>query len=129
MRSLPALQKASVGDDPDEQYGINIVKHAIEEPLKQIVCNAGFEGAIVAEKVKAKSGDFGFDADRGEYVQMLKAGIIDPTKVARFAIQNAASVASLLLTTEAMIAEAPKKKAPAGMPPGGMPPDMGDYDY
>ena len=80
------------------------------------------------KEVEEKKGDYGFDADEGKYVRMMTEGIIDPTKVVRFALQNAASVAALLLTTEAMVAEAPKKKSPAAMP-GGMPPDMGDYDY
>jgi len=126
LRILPVLEKAKLPED--EQHGLNIVKRAIEEPLKQIAGNAGYEGSIVTQKVKQGKDDYGFDADEGRYVKMLEAGIIDPTKVVRFAIQNAASVASLLMTTEAMVAEAPKKKAAAGMP-GGMPPDMGDYDY
>ena len=126
LRSLPALAKAKVADD--EKYGLNIVKRAIEEPTRQIAINAGYEGSVVAEKVKTGKDDFGFDADSGKYANMTKAGIIDPTKVSRFALQNAASVASLLLTTEAMVAEKPKKKTAPPMP-GGMPPDMGDYDY
>ncbi len=126
LRSLPALAKAKVADD--EKYGVDIVKRAIEEPTRQIAINAGYEGSVVAEKVKAGKDDFGFDADTGKYANMTKAGIIDPTKVSRFALQNAASVASLLLTTEAMVAEKPKKKTAPPMP-GGMPPDMGDYDY
>jgi len=126
LRSLPALAKAKVADD--EKYGLDIVKRAIEEPTRQIAINAGYEGSVVAEKVKTGKGDFGFDADTGKYANMTKAGIIDPTKVSRFALQNAASVASLLLTTEAMVAEKPKKKTAPPMP-GGMPPDMGDYDY
>ncbi len=126
LRSLPALGKAKVADD--EKYGLNILKRAIEEPTRQIAINAGFEGSIVVEKVKAGKEDFGFDAENGKYVNMTKEGIIDPTKVSRFALQNAASVASLLLTTEAMVAEKPKKKTAPAMP-GGMPPDMGDYDY
>ncbi len=127
LRSLPALAKAKVADD--EKYGLDIVKRAIEEPTRQIAINAGYEGSVVAEKVKNGKDDFGFDAENGKYTNMTKAGIIDPTKVSRFALQNAASVASLLLTTEAMVAEKPKKKTPPPMPGGGMPPDMGDYDY
>ena len=126
LRSLPALKKTKIAED--EQHGLNILKRVLEEPARQLAINAGFEGSIVVEKVKAGKGDFGFDAENGEYVNMTKAGIIDPTKVSRFALQNAASVASLLLTTEAMVAEKPKKKTPSAMP-GGMPPDMGDYDY
>jgi len=127
LRSLPALKKAKMAED--EQHGLNILKRVMEEPARQIAINAGFEGSIVVEKIKAGKDDFGFDAENGEYVNMTKAGIIDPTKVSRFALQNAASVASLLLTTEAMVAEKPKKKTPPAMPGGGMPPDMGDYDY
>jgi chaperonin GroEL len=126
LRSLPALAKAKVADD--EKYGVGIIKRAIEEPTRQIAINAGYEGSVVTEKVKAGKDDFGFDADTGKYANMTKAGIIDPTKVTRFALQNAASVASLLLTTQAMVAEKPKKKTAPPMP-GGMPPDMGDYDY
>ncbi|HET6459443.1 MAG TPA: chaperonin GroEL [Syntrophales bacterium] len=126
LRSLPALAKAKVAED--EKYGLDIVKRAIEEPTRQIAINAGHEGSVVTEKVKTGKDDFGFDAESGKYAYMTKAGIIDPTKVSRFALQNAASVASLLLTTEAMVAEKPKKKTPPPMP-GGMPPDMGDYDY
>ncbi len=125
IRTIPAL--AAVNKLPyEEQCGVDIIRRAMEEPLRQIAANAGFEGTIVVEKVREKEGAYGFDADKGEYVDLLKEGIIDPTKVTRFAIQNAASVASLLLTTEATIAEKPKKKtaqAPA------TPPDMGDYDY
>jgi len=124
LRTLPALSAAQLPDD--ERPGLNIVKRAIEEPMRQIAGNAGFEGSIVVEKVKGQSGNFGFNADAGQYVDMMEAGIIDPTKVVRFALQHAASVSSLLLTTEAMIAEAPRKKGAAM--PGGMP-DMGDMDY
>ena len=128
LRSLKALEKVSLPED--EQYGLNIIKRALEEPLRQIATNAGFEGSIVMEKVKEGKNDYGFDADKGEYTNLMKAGIIDPTKVARLALQNASSVSSLLLTTEAMVAEAPKKKAPPmpPMPPGGMG-GMDDYDY
>ena len=123
IRSLHALTKAKLPEE--EQQGLNIVRRAIEEPLRQIAENAGHEGSVVVEKVKQGSGAFGFDADRDQYGDMLKAGIIDPTKVARFALQNAASVASLMLTTEAMVAEKPKKKTP---PAPAASPDMGDYD-
>ena len=127
LRSLGALEKAKL--DNDEQHGLNIIRRAIEEPIRQIADNAGFEGSIVVEKVREGKGAYGFNAETGGYEDMISAGIIDPTKVVRFALQNASSVASLLLTTEAMVAEAPKKKAPMPMSGGGMPPDMGDYDY
>jgi chaperonin GroEL len=92
----------------------------LEEPIRWIAQNAGFDGSIVVEKVKKEKGNFGFDAQKEEYTDMVKAGIIDPTKVVRIALQNAASVSSLLLTTEAMVAERPreKEKYPA-MPSGG----------
>jgi chaperonin GroEL len=128
LRSIPALEKVDLADQ-DEKQGLNIIRRAIEEPLRQIALNAGYEGSIVVEKVKDGKGDFGFDADKGIYGNLLEAGIIDPTKVARFALQNAASVSSVLITTEAMVAEKPKKKSAASAMPGGMPPDMGDYDY
>jgi chaperonin GroEL len=140
IRSLKALEQTKLPED--EGYGLNIVKRALEEPLRQIANNAGFEGSVVVEKVKAGKDDYGFDADKGEYSNMIKAGIIDPTKVTRLALQNATSVSSLLLTTEAMVAEAPKKKAPqmltpppggmggmGGMGMGGMGGGMDDYDY
>jgi len=105
----------------EQQFGVSIVKRALEEPLRQIAANAGQEGSIVVNAVKQQKGAYGFDASRDEYCDMVKAGIIDPTKVVRSALQNAASVSGLMLTTEACIAEAPKKDAPA-MPamPGGM---------
>ncbi len=107
--------------------GVNIIRRALEEPIRQIANNAGFEGSVVVEKVKAEKGSFGFNADTGTYEDLMKAGVVDPTKVTRFALQNAASVASLLLTTEAMVAEKPKEKEPAmpPMPPGG---GMGGMD-
>lgn len=123
LRCIPVLEK--MGLEGEEQFGLNIVRRALEEPLRQIAANAGMEGSIVVEKVKAGADDYGFDAEQLEYTKMYEAGIIDPTKVARFALQNAASVASLLLTTEAMVAEKPKKKTAAGP---SMPPDMGDFE-
>jgi len=107
------------GSNEDQTIGINILRRAINEPLRQIVKNAGGEPSVVLNKVLEGKGSFGFNAANGEYVDMLDAGIIDPTKVTRLALQNAASVAGLLLTTEAMIAELPKKDEPA-MPAGGM---------
>ncbi len=114
-KSVEALKS----DNPDIQAGINIVSRALEAPLRQIVENAGVEGSIVVGKVLEKSGNFGFDAQKEEYVDMVQAGIIDPTKVVRVALQDAASVAALLITTEAMVAETPTKDKPAPMPTGG----------
>src|SRR5438067_3448268 len=118
IRATAALEKLAVSDD--ERFGVNIVRRALEEPLRWIANNAGAEGSIVLDKVKNGKGAFGFDAAKEEYGDLMKAGIIDPTKVVRTALLNAASVAGLLLTTEAMIAEKPEEK-PAGpaMPPGG----------
>jgi chaperonin GroEL len=116
LRCLPPLKKVKL--EGDQQTGVEIVIRALEEPIRQIAENAGKEGSVVAEKVKAEKGTFGFDADKEEYVDMVEAGIIDPTKVVRLALQNAASVASLLITTEAVVAEKPKKEqAGPPMPP------------
>src|SRR6185312_1017780 len=104
----------------------NIVRVAIEAPLKQIAINAGLEGGVVAERVRNLPAGEGLDAATGEYKDLIKAGIIDPAKVTRSALQNAASIAALFLTTEAVVAEKPEK-APAGMPGGGMP--GGDMDF
>jgi chaperonin GroEL len=112
-------------ENPDIQAGIRIVAKALESPIRQIAENAGVEGSIVVGKVAEKSGNFGFDAQKEEYVDMVSAGIVDPTKVVRIALQDAVSVASLLITTEAMVAEKPKKETPPAMPPGG----MGGMDY
>ncbi len=119
IRCLPSLEALKY--DGERQFGVNIVKKALEEPLRWIAQNAGHDGSIVIEKVKNGKGNFGFDAAAEVYVEdMMEAGIIDPTKVARTALQNAASVASLLLTTDAMVAEKPKEKQMPMMPPGGM---------
>jgi chaperonin GroEL len=119
LRCLPALD--GVKSEGEEALGVNIIRRALEEPVRQIANNAGFEGSVVVEKVKAEKAGFGFNADTGIYEDLMKAGVIDPTKVTRFALQNAASVASLLLTTEAMVAEKPSEKGSAmpAMPPGG----------
>jgi chaperonin GroEL len=118
IRTLPALAKLKL--EGEEQSGVNLVMRALEEPIRQIVNNAGAEGSVVVEKVKGEKGAFGYNAEKNEYEDLLKAGITDPTKVTRFALQNAASVSSLLLTTEAMIAEKPAEKDDMpGMPPGG----------
>ena len=108
LRALPALDKMKL--EGDEEVGVRIVKKALEEPLKMIANNAGMEGSIVVEKVKAKKGSFGFNARTDSYEDMIAAGVIDPTKVTRFALQNAASVASLMLTTQCMVADKPEKK-------------------
>jgi chaperonin GroEL len=123
LRTLPVLAKMEL--EGDEQIGVNIVKKAIEEPIKMIACNAGLEGSIVVEKVKEKKGAYGFNARTDEYEDMIAAGVIDPTKVTRFALQNAASVAALLLTTQCMIADKPEEKGAGGGMPGGMPPGGG----
>jgi chaperonin GroEL len=125
VRAAKALEKFDVtanGGDSDEQIGVNIVRRALEEPLRQIVQNAGKEGAVIVERVRADKNDsFGFNAQTEQFEDLVKAGVIDPAKVTRTALQNAASIAGLMLTTEAMIAEIPDedKGAPGGMP-GGM---------
>ena len=127
LRAKKAVEKLK-SDNPDVQAGINIVLRALESPIRQIVENAGVEGSIVVSKVmESKSDSFGFDAQDEDYKDLVAAGIIDPTKVVRTALQHAASVAGLLVTTEAMVAEHPKKDAPMGMPPGGG--GMGGMDY
>ena len=119
VRSISSLNFN--GANLDETTGIKIVKRAIEEPLRQIVANAGGEGSVIVAKVEEGSGDFGFNAKTDEYVNMYEAGIIDPTKVVRVALENAASVAGMLLTTECVITEIPRPES--AMPPmgGGMP--------
>jgi len=118
IRCISALSKVKL--EGDEQLGVNIVKRSLEDPVRQIANNAGLEGSVVVEKVKEEKGAFGLNAETGKYEDLVKAGIIDPTKVTRYALQNAASVAALMLTTAAMVAEKPKeeKEMPA-MPPGG----------
>ena len=118
LRTLSALDKMKL--EGDEAVGVRIVKKALEEPLRMIANNAGVEGSIVVEKVKDKKGAYGFNAQTDKYEDMIAAGVIDPTKVTRFALQNAASVASLMLTTQCMVADKPKDEpAMPGMPPGG----------
>jgi chaperonin GroEL len=122
LRSLSALERLAKELEGDERVGVSIVKRSLEQPLRTLCENAGLEGSIIVEKVKAYRGEekfMGFDVDKEEYVDMFKAGIIDPTKVARCALQNAASVASLLLTTEALVTEIPEKKKAPAMPGGG----------
>jgi chaperonin GroEL len=118
IRAQKALEKLQV--EGDQQIGANIVKRAIEEPLRQIAANAGFEGSVVVEKVKEMKQDMGFNALTEKYEDMIKGGILDPTKVVRIALQNAASIAGLMLTTEGLVAELPEEdKKPAYPPPGG----------
>ena len=123
IRSIESLEKLK-GDNEDEVTGIGIVKRAIEEPLRQICANAGIEGSIVVQKIKEGKDDFGFNARTEKYEPLLKAGVIDPTKVTRVALENAASVAGMLLTTECVLADK-KEDNPPMMPPGGMGGGMG----
>jgi chaperonin GroEL len=116
LRCVPALDDLKLASH-DEELGVKIIKRALEEPIRQIANNAGAEGSVVAEHVKNSKGAMGYNAESGVYEDLLAAGVIDPTKVTRYAIQNAASVAALLITTEAMVAEKPKREAP--MPPMG----------
>ncbi|MFH1595887.1 MAG: chaperonin GroEL [Pseudomonadota bacterium] len=116
LRCVPALDDLKLPNH-DEELGVKIIKRALEEPIRQIANNAGAEGSVVAEHVKREKGAMGFNAETAVYEDLMEAGVIDPTKVTRYAIQNAASVAALLITTEAMVAEKPKKEAP--MPPMG----------
>jgi chaperonin GroEL len=116
-------------DNDDQRFGIEIVRKAIQMPLRQIAENAGEDGAVIASKILEKDDyNWGFDAQSGEFKDLVRAGIVDPTKVVRTALQDAASVAGLLVTTEAMIAERPEKRTPA-MPPGGGMGGMGDMDF
>jgi chaperonin GroEL len=120
LRSIVAVEKMKL--EGDEAIGANIIRRALEEPLRQLVTNAGFEGSVIVEQLKKEKANIGFDAEKNKVCDMLEAGIIDPTKVARTALQNAASIASLLLTTEVIIVDKPEKedKAGGGMPGGGM---------
>ena len=111
--------------EPDEKVGVAIVRRAVEEPTRQLADNAGREGALVVEEVKKRKGNEGYDVSADEYTDLVKAGIVDPTKVTRTALQNAASIAGLLLTTEALVTEIPEKEKTPPMPPGG----MGGMDY
>lgn len=118
IRCIPALEKMKL--EGDEQTGVDLTKRALEEPIRQIVQNAGLEGSVIVEKVKANDNkNYGFDADKEIYVDMIKSGIIDPTKVTRTALQNASSIAALLLTTSVMVADLPEEEKAPKMPPGG----------
>jgi chaperonin GroEL len=122
VRCLDALEKMKI--KAAQKLGVKVIMRAIEEPLRQIANNAGLEGSVVIDKVKNGQGSFGYNADSDTYEDLMKAGVIDPTKVVRLALQNAASVASLMLTTQAMVAEKPEEK-PEPMPGGGGAPGMG----
>jgi chaperonin GroEL len=125
VHAIKAIESHGNGHPSDEQVGINIVRRALEEPLRQIAENAGHEGSVVVQKVKTLEVNHGFDAMTGEYGDMFKKGIVDPLKVTRSALENAASIAALLLTTETLVSEKPEEKKNGAMPPGG---GMGGYD-
>jgi chaperonin GroEL len=126
IRTQGALDAVKL--EGDEAVGLEIVRRAIESPLRQLANNAGQEGALIVQEVKKRKGNEGYNVATGEYTDLVKAGVVDPTKVTRTALQNAASISGLLLTTEALVTELPEKEKPAGGPPGGMP-GMGGMDY
>jgi chaperonin GroEL len=129
LRCQPELDKLTLIDE--EMVGIRVLRKALQAPLSQIARNSGLEGAVVVDAVAKEKGNYGYNAVTGRYGDLMKDGVIDPVKVVRCALQNAASVAGLMLTTEAMVADKPKKEAPppmGGHPPHGMG-DMGDMDY
>ncbi|HEY3135094.1 MAG TPA: TCP-1/cpn60 chaperonin family protein, partial [Blastocatellia bacterium] len=124
VRAQKALDGFSADGD-DENIGVGIVRRALEEPLRQIVANSGWEGAVVVDKIKSDKGlNFGFNAETEEYGDLMKMGVVDPTKVTRTALQNAASIAGLLLTTEALVSEIPEEREAPRMPGGG---EMGGF--
>src|SRR5205823_3661300 len=127
IRAQKALDNIK-GLEGDEKVGVQIVRRAIEEPTRQLADNAGQEGALIVQEVKARKGNEGYDVATGEYADLVKAGIVDPTKVTRSALQNAASISGLLLTTEAIVTELPEKEKTPPMPGGGMG-GMGGMDY
>jgi chaperonin GroEL len=126
IRTQGALDAVKL--EGDEAVGLEIVRRAVESPLRQLANNAGQEGALIVQEVKKRKGNEGYNVATGEYTDLVKAGVVDPTKVTRTALQNAASISGLLLTTEALVTELPEKDKPAGGPPGGMP-GMGGMDY
>ena len=126
IRAISVLDDVET-ENEDQVIGVNIVRRALEEPLRQIAINAGAEGSIVAQKVKEGEGDFGFNARTEEYGNLVEQGVIDPTKVARTALENAASIAGLLLTTEAVVVDKPSDDAGSAMPGGA--PGMGGMDF
>ena len=127
VRAREAI-KSLKGANEDQTHGIEIALRAMEAPLREIVTNAGDEPSVIINKVKEGSGNYGYNAATGEFVDMVEAGILDPTKVTRSALQNAASIAGLMITTEAMVAEVPKKEEPAMPGAGGMG-GMGGMDF
>jgi len=134
LRAIPALERLRKSSDltDDQQIGVGIVARSLEEPMRWIAQNAGHEGSIVVNKVKElENPEHGFNAASEKYQNLVSAGVIDPTKVVRYALQNASSIAGLMLTTEALVSDLPEKEdkaggMPGGMPPGGMP-GMGEY--
>ncbi len=128
IRAIESLEQLK-GINDDETTGIQIVRRAVEEPIRQIVVNSGIEGSIVVQKVKENSGDYGFNARTEVYENMLAAGVIDPTKVMRIALENAASIAGMLLTTECVVSDKPKKEDSSNHPPMGGGGGMGDMGY
>jgi len=127
IRAIPALEKLKL--EGDEKIGVDIVKRALEEPIRQLAENAGLEGSVVVQQVKKEKTNVGYDVNQDAYVDMIDAGVIDPTKVARSALQNASSIAALLLMTEAIITDKPEKEASMPMPPGGGMGGMGGGMY
>ena len=124
VNAIPAVEGLLASAEGDEKTGIAIIAKALAEPMKQIAANAGIDGSVVLEKVKTSGKEgYGFDAYKEEYCDMISAGIVDPTKVTRSALENAASVAAVLLTTESLVADKPEPPAPAPAPS----PDMGMY--
>ena len=119
LRCLKAIEKNAKGDNADQEAGIRILRRAVEEPLRQIVYNSGAEPSVVVNEVLSKKGNYGYNAATGEYGDMVEMGILDPTKVSRTALQNAASIASLMLTTEAVVADAPQEDDNGGPAMGG----------
>ena len=129
LRAVEALKRVKIGNE-DQKHGVDIVRKALSYPARQIAINAGEDGSVVVGKILEKDQyNFGYDAQFGDYVNMISKGIIDPTKVVRCALQDAASVAGLLITTEAMVAERPKKDSGAPAMPGGGMGGMGGMDY
>ena len=128
LTSVKALEGIKM-ENADEQVGVNILRRALEEPIRRIVGNAGQDGSVVVQQVRSMAKDkkfFGYDVMTNEYVDMIKAGIIDPVKVTRGALQNAASIAAMILTTEALVTDIPEKEKAPSMPPGG---GMGGGDF